>query len=68
MRNHNDLGLGVFGMSIKEAYEHGICARCRNTVNKIELSAIELAEYKFGGTCPNCQAEMLRPEHRTKGW
>jgi hypothetical protein len=55
---HTDLGLGLFGMSIREAHSKGICVRCKKTAHDNIFTKEGVAEYEFSAVCENCWEEI----------
>jgi len=56
----NAVARDLFGMSLYDAHERGICISCKNPQDAEILSDLDLKEYKISGLCSACWDSMTR--------
>lgn len=62
-RIKNAMAEDIFGITVDEAHEKGICIECREPADPNCYSVAGKAEWKISGLCERCFDAMYDPEY-----
>lgn len=55
----NDITKTTYKMTRVEAYNAGVCISCKQSINNMYMTELDLKEYQISCICPQCWDEIF---------